>query len=67
MEAAAGKELRKQASAKVYGLYVIIDPEVTGGRDPLEVAHSALRGGARMLQVRDKLRKRVKPWCLPGS
>ena len=58
MEAAAGKELRKQASAKVYGLYVIIDPEVTGGRDSLEVAHSALRGGARMLQVRDKLREK---------
>ena len=38
------------------GLYVIIDPQVTGGRDPAEIAAAAIRGGARILQLRDKLR-----------
>lgn len=48
--------LRQEAAAQVRGLYVIIDPEVTGGRDPLDIAQAAIRGGARMLQLRDKLR-----------
>ena len=51
-----GLALRRQQADKVRGLYVIIDPEVTGGRDPMEIARSAVRGGARMLQLRDKLR-----------
>lgn len=48
--------LRKEQAHRIRGLYVIIDPEVTGGREPLEVAAAAIRGGARMLQLRDKLR-----------
>ena len=55
LETELGKELRREASALVFGLYVIIDPEVTGGRDPLEVARGALDGGARLIQLRDKL------------
>ncbi len=51
-----GAELRRQKADQVRGLYVIIDPEVTGGREPLEIARSAVRGGAKMLQLRDKLR-----------
>ena len=51
-----GAELRRQKADQVRGLYVIIDPEVTGGREPLEVARAAVRGGAKMLQLRDKLR-----------
>jgi thiamine-phosphate diphosphorylase len=47
---------RRDQAHRVRGLYVIIDPQVTGGRDPLEVAAAAIRGGARMLQLRDKLR-----------
>ena len=50
----AGEKFRSGLSARIYGLYVIIDPEVTGGRDPLDVALGALRGGARILQLRDK-------------
>lgn len=38
------------------GLYVIIDPEACSGRDPLDVAQAALSGGARLIQLRDKLR-----------
>ena len=51
-----GSALRRQQAHRIHGLYVIIDPEVTGGRDPLDIARAALNGGARMLQLRDKLR-----------
>ena len=55
---ALGSQVRKSIGAKVRGLYVIIDPEVTGGRDPVEIASGALRGGAKVLQLRDKLREK---------
>ena len=48
--------VRQVQAGRIRGLYVIIDPEVTGGRDPLEIARAAINGGARMLQLRDKLR-----------
>ena len=54
LEAEAGQQIRREVSDRVYGLYVIIDPQVTGGRDPLDVARAALAGGARILQLRDK-------------
>ena len=40
----------------IRGLYVIIDPQQTRGRNPVEVARLALTGGARILQWRDKTR-----------
>jgi thiamine-phosphate diphosphorylase len=43
-------------AAKVRGLYVIVDPQQTRGRDPVEVARKALAGGARIMQWRDKTR-----------
>lgn len=51
-----GAASRKMRADRVRGLYVIIDPQVTNGREPLEVATAAVRGGAKMLQLRDKLR-----------
>ena len=51
-----GAALRRSQADRIRGLYVIIDPEVTGGRDPMEIARAAINGGARMLQLRDKLR-----------
>ena len=48
-------EMRREVSERLYGLYVIIDPRVTADRDPLEVARAALEGGARILQLRDKV------------
>ena len=48
--------LRQEQAHRIRGLYVIIDPEVTGARAPLDIARAALNGGARMLQLRDKLR-----------
>ena len=51
-----GSALRREQAHRIRGLYVIIDPEVTGGRPPLDIARAALNGGALMLQLRDKLR-----------
>lgn len=51
-----GSTIRKEKADLVRGLYVIIDPQVTGGRDPLAIAQAAIEGGARMLQLRDKIR-----------
>lgn len=35
-------------------LYGILDPALTGGRDPVDCALAAVRGGATLLQLRDK-------------
>ena len=51
-----GTAIRRDKADQVRGLYVIIDPQVTGGRDPLDIAVASVNGGARMLQLRDKLR-----------
>ena len=56
LTAGMGAALRQAQADKVRGLYVIIDPQVTGGRDPMEIARAAVNGGAKMLQLRDKLR-----------
>ena len=56
LEDEIGVILRRQQAHRVRGLYVIIDPQVTGGRDPMDIARGAVQGGARMLQLRDKLR-----------
>lgn len=37
------------------GLYFLVDPEHTAGRDAVEVCRLALRGGAALIQYRDKL------------
>jgi thiamine-phosphate pyrophosphorylase len=51
-----GERTRHQLAAKLTGLYVIIDPELTNGRDLLQVARQALEGGATAIQFRDKHR-----------
>ncbi len=56
LRADLGAQLRQDQADRIRGLYVIIDPQVTGGRDPLTIAEAALQGGAKMLQLRDKLR-----------
>jgi thiamine-phosphate pyrophosphorylase len=43
---------------KLRGLYVIIDPEVAGDRDEVQIARDALAGGARLIQLRDKTREK---------
>ena len=41
---------------RLRGLYVIIDPALTRGRDPAWIASEAIAGGARLIQWRDKTR-----------
>jgi thiamine-phosphate pyrophosphorylase len=36
------------------GLYAIVDPDHTGGRDPLQVGQAILSGGCALLQLRAK-------------
>lgn len=52
---ASTTKARRQAASKVAGLYVIVDPELVGGRDIVDVARAALRGGATAIQFRDKV------------
>ncbi len=40
------------------GLYVIIDQQVATIKDEVEVARRAIRGGARLIQLRDKSRQK---------
>ena len=47
--------LRADRARRVAGLYVIVDPESTRGRDSVEITAAALRGGATAIQYRDKL------------
>ena len=49
-------ETRLERIQKVRGLYVIVDPEATRGRDVVDVAAAALRGGTSVIQLRDKTR-----------
>ena len=46
--------LRATVAARVRGLYVIVDPQATRGRPALDVAAAALKGGASVVQLRDK-------------
>lgn len=48
--------MASQAPPVIRGLYVIVDPEQTRGRDAVDVARQALEGGASLIQWRDKAR-----------
>lgn len=64
LEDSLGRRLRQEVRSLVHGLYVIIDPQVSGGREPLRVAQEALEGGARVLQLRDKVRDKGESLAL---
>ncbi len=48
------KMLRQEKMKRLTGLYVIIDTSLLKGRSPLEATNQAIRGGARVIQLRDK-------------
>lgn len=48
-------DIRARIAPKLNGIYVIVDPEATRGRPVSEVARQSLEGGARVVQLRDKL------------
>jgi len=47
--------LRQDKARRIRGLYVIIDTQALQGRSHIEVARQAIRGGARIIQLRDKV------------
>lgn len=47
--------LRTRRRRRVQGLYVVTDPQLRPGCSHLAIAASALRGGANVVQLRDKL------------
>ena len=49
-----GRILRR--AKRVTGLYLVMDAEALRGRDEVEIAEKAIRGGTRVLQLRDKRR-----------
>ncbi len=48
------KMLRQDKLKRLTGLYVIIDTAFLKGRSPVEVTEQAIRGGAKVIQLRDK-------------
>jgi thiamine-phosphate pyrophosphorylase len=50
--------LRQDKTEKTKGLYAIIDTQSLKGRSHLEVAEAVIRGGAKVLQLRDKTTKK---------
>ncbi|MFC2004991.1 thiamine phosphate synthase, partial [Chloroflexota bacterium] len=52
--------LRQDKLKHISGLYVIIDTQLLKGRDYVEVAGQVIRGGAKTIQLRDKVQSRGK-------
>ena len=46
---------RQSTAEKVRGLYVIIDAQAARGRELVDLSRAVLRGGASVLQLRDKI------------
>lgn len=55
--------LRRDKKEKLAGLYVILDTDALRGRDEVQVAREVIKGGARVLQFRDK--QRIRSQLLP--
>ena len=51
----AGSNVRAKLAEKLTGVYVIVDPEATQGRSVEFIARASLEGGAKVIQLRDKL------------
>jgi thiamine-phosphate pyrophosphorylase len=49
-----GRLLRRDKAERVRGLYVILDTASLAGRSHIEVAGQVIRGGAAIIQLRDK-------------
>jgi thiamine-phosphate pyrophosphorylase len=50
------KLLRQDKARRLTGLYAVVDSDSIGGRRHLEVAEELIRGGAKIIQFRDKSR-----------
>jgi thiamine-phosphate diphosphorylase len=52
------KLMRQDKTKRLVGLYVIIDSQSLQGRSHIELARQVIRGGAKTIQLRDKLRSK---------
>jgi len=61
---------------RIEGLYVIIDREALGARDEVDACRQAIRGGAKVIQLRDKVQgksallssaMKLKEICAPSA
>ncbi len=59
-KALLSRVLRQDKIKRLFGLYVIIDTPTLRGRSHIEVAGQAIRGGARTVQLRDKLQSKME-------
>jgi len=59
----SGKVARREK--RIAGLYMVIDREALGERDEVEACKQAIRGGANIIQLRDKLQD--KPQLLDSA
>jgi len=48
------KLLRHEKAGRLAGLYLILDTQALGERNEVEVVNQAIRGGAKVIQLRDK-------------
>jgi thiamine-phosphate pyrophosphorylase len=49
---------RRQKMEQLHGLYVIIDSQTLDFKDEVDAARKAIKGGAKVIQLRDKLRSK---------
>jgi thiamine-phosphate pyrophosphorylase len=52
--------LRHDKAARLKGLYLVLDVMALKGRDEVEVAAAAIRGGVKTIQLRDKQRSKAE-------
>jgi thiamine-phosphate pyrophosphorylase len=49
---------RQDKTSRISGLYLILDTEALAGRNEVDIAQKVIEGGARVIQLRDKLRSK---------
>jgi len=50
--------LRQDKVKQIHGLYAVIDIQSLTGRNPVEITRQVIRGGAKIIQLRDKTTKK---------
>lgn len=50
-----GRVLRRDMTQRIHGLYVIIDSQALRGRSHADITREVIRGGASVIQLRDKM------------
>jgi thiamine-phosphate pyrophosphorylase len=68
--------LREDKVKRLTGIYVVLDTEALQDRDPVKIARQVIKGGAKTIQLRDKisskrellrLAQQLKPLCVDNN